>query len=87
VQDLTLFVRGPDAAAPSAAPPSELLTNRELDVLELLQQRLSNKEIALELGISTATVKMHTHGIYRKLDVHGRRQATAVAIEWGILPG
>ena len=48
---------------------------------------MTNKEIAARLGISPATVKMHTLGIYRKLGVHGRRQAVAAAIEQGILRG
>ena len=51
----------------------------------MLSLKLFNKEIASRLGISAATVKMHTHSIYRKLDVHGRRQAVAAAIEQGIL--
>ena len=56
-----------------------LLTNRELAVLELLEERLSNKEIARRLVISPATVKRHTLSIYRKLGVSSRRDAVAKA--------
>ncbi len=62
-----------------------LLTNRELDVLELLEQRLSNKEIARRLVISPATVKRHTLSIYSKLGVGSRREAAAKARHLGIL--
>ena len=57
-----------------------LLTNRELDVLLLLRQRFSNKEIASQLFISPETVRKHAASIYRKLGVHGRRQAVEAAI-------
>jgi LuxR family maltose regulon positive regulatory protein len=63
----------------------EPLTNRELQILELLQDRLSNKEIAAQLVISPGTVKGHTIHIYDKLDVKGRRQAVEKAIALGIL--
>ena len=61
------------------------LTNRELDVLELLEERLSNKEIARRLVIAPATVKRHTLSIYSKLGVPGRREAVAKARHLGIL--
>src|SRR5690242_14206060 len=54
-------------------PAPELLTPREADVLELLQQGLSNKQIAQELSIGIETVRTHTRNIYAKLGVSTRR--------------
>jgi len=61
------------------------LSNRELDVLDLLEKRLTNKEIAERLFISPQTIKKHTSNIYSKLNVTGRRQAVAAARKIGIL--
>jgi LuxR family maltose regulon positive regulatory protein len=76
----------PLSLAPGA-PPSllEPLTPREMDVLALLGQHLTNKEIAEALVISPGTVKTHTLNIYRKLDVHRRQQAVARAKGLNIL--
>ncbi len=63
----------------------EPLTNRELDVLALLAQRKTNKEIALQLGISPGTVRQHSHNLYHKLDVGNRREAVTKAYYFGIL--
>jgi LuxR family maltose regulon positive regulatory protein len=62
----------------------EPLTDREMEILGLLAQQLTNKEIAAELVISHGTVKQHTHNIYQKLGVNTRRQAVTKATELGI---
>ncbi|WP_239002711.1 LuxR C-terminal-related transcriptional regulator [Rhodovastum atsumiense] len=56
---------------------AELLTTRERQVMSLVEQGLSNKEIARELGIGPATVKNHIHRILRKLRARGRGEAAA----------
>ena len=55
------------------------LTKRELEILGLLANELSNKQIADQLFIAPATVKRHSENIYHKLDVPGRHQAVAKA--------
>lgn len=88
VSDTTVVFTPPhDSHSPSAAHPPmvEPLTNRELDVLSLLVQRLSNKEIADQLCISTTTVKGHLQNIYGKLSVNKRREAIERARKMGII--
>lgn len=70
---------------PSAQPLIEPLSNRELEVLELLAQRFQNKEIAENLFISPNTVRTHLQNIYQKLNVNSRQLAIAKAIDLGIL--
>jgi predicted ATPase/DNA-binding CsgD family transcriptional regulator len=62
-----------------------ILTARELDVLRLVAGGRSNKEIAVELGITPKTAMHHTSAIYRKLHVRGRTEAAAVAHRQGLL--
>ncbi|MBZ0308844.1 MAG: LuxR C-terminal-related transcriptional regulator, partial [Anaerolineae bacterium] len=61
------------------------LTERELEVLSLLEERLSNQEIAQKLVISPTTVKKHTGNIYSKLDVRSRREAVTRARQLGLM--
>ena len=65
--------------------PAELFTNREIDVLTLLAQRLGDKEIAAQLVLSPLTVKKHTQRLYRKLGVANRRAAVAEARRLGLI--
>jgi LuxR family maltose regulon positive regulatory protein len=61
------------------------LSPREVEVLRLVAEGLSNKEIALQLCISLRTVKYHTNSIYTKLNVSSRTQAVGQARALGIL--
>ena len=54
------------------------LTKQQVNVLQLLESGISNKEIARRLHIETATVKNHVHHILQKLQVHSRGEAAAV---------
>jgi LuxR family maltose regulon positive regulatory protein len=64
----------------------EPLTMRELEILMLLREPMSGKEIARKLVISVATLKRHTSNIYGKLGVHSRWDAVASAEVLGALP-
>jgi LuxR family maltose regulon positive regulatory protein len=75
----------PSSVVLGASPLVEPLTPRELEVLELLDRHMTNKEIAEELIVSPTTVKTHTLHIYCKLDVSTRGQAVTRARELGIL--
>ena len=62
------------------------LTQRELELMDLIALRLTVKEMAGRLVISPNTVKKHVSNIYTKLGVNNRRQAIARAREVGLLP-
>ena len=61
------------------------LSEREIEILQLVSQGKSNKEIAAELFISVNTVKVHLANIFAKIDVSSRTEATLYAIEHGIV--
>jgi LuxR family maltose regulon positive regulatory protein len=76
------------SAGPQATPthlPYEALTERELEVLHLIDAGLSNREIANRLYISVNTVRTHTKHLYSKLDVHSRTQAITRARDLNLL--
>lgn len=66
-------------------PAVEQLSAREVEVLALVKEGLTNKAIGRRLHISTATVKTHLIHIYGKLGVSDRTSAVTVALERGIL--
>ena len=75
-----LIVRAPadEAFRPlTEAPLSELLTPREVEVLQALGEGLSNKQVARRLDISLHTVKFYVEAVFRKLDAHSRAEAVA----------
>jgi len=75
------------ASTPAQSPLSSLvepLTARELDVLALMAQGLTNKEIAQRLTISHGTVRQHAYNLYQKLQVNTRQQAVMKAADLGI---
>jgi DNA-binding NarL/FixJ family response regulator len=71
--------------APDDRAPAEPLTPRELQVLELLAEGLSNKGIAARLGISDQTVKFHVASIAGKLDAPSRTAIVRRAVRLGVL--
>jgi LuxR family maltose regulon positive regulatory protein len=71
--------------APQASTLVEPLTDRELEVLRLLAEGLSNQEIGAALVLALGTVKRHTNSIYGKLGVRSRMQAVVRARELALL--
>ena len=67
------------AADREASPSQARLTTREREIVRLLEQDLSNKEIAVHLGIEVATVKNHVHNLLEKLNVHRRTEAARLS--------
>jgi DNA-binding NarL/FixJ family response regulator len=72
---------------PDALPAIESLTNRELEVFELIGRGLSAREIAARLSRSVKTVETHREHIKHKLDLHSGSELTAHAIRWVLEQG
>jgi DNA-binding NarL/FixJ family response regulator len=89
---LVEMLRSPaSGAAPQPAPPEspaepvpEELTPREIDVIRLVADGLSNKQVARRLFVSEATVKTHLNHVLAKLDVEGRPGLVAWAWRHGL---
>ncbi len=77
-----LFNPRPFSLPDSDTPP---LSDRELEVLDLLAQGLANKQIAAALNISEHTVKFHVSSIYTKLDVTNRAEAVRQGLRRGLI--
>lgn len=70
---------------PANTPPFEMLTERELEVLNLLAQGMPNKEIASQLVISERTAKFHVSSIMGKLGATNRTEAVSLAAQKGLI--
>jgi len=82
---LAALERDTSGAGLPAAGLLEALSERELEVLQLIASGKSNRRIASELFVSVGTVKTHVNNLYRKLDAHSRTQALARARELKLL--
>jgi DNA-binding NarL/FixJ family response regulator len=67
--------------------PASNLTQRETDILALLAEGKSNRDISRSLFLSEKTVKAHLAAVFRKLGVSNRTQAAMAAVSMGIGPG
>lgn len=71
--------------APPEPPARSLLTPRELEVLALIAQGMSNKAVARRLGISVHTVKYHLEAIFTRLGARSRADAVSRGLRQGLL--
>ena len=67
------------------ADSEEILSEREIEVLQIMAKGAANKEIAASLSISESTVKTHVANIYQKLEVNHRTEAVTQALQRGII--
>lgn len=69
----------------SEFPINLLISDRELDVLRLIQKGFSNSQISTHLFLSENTIKTHIKHIYKKMSVSNRKEAIEKGILWGII--
>jgi DNA-binding CsgD family transcriptional regulator len=75
------------SSVPNGGDSTAPLTPRERDVLERVAEGLQNKEIALKLDISVATVRNHVHNLLEKLGVHSKLEAISLVYRAGWVAG
>ncbi|MFN7937499.1 MAG: response regulator transcription factor [Bryobacteraceae bacterium] len=91
VQAIEWAMRGKRYVPPALAQllehrhPADQLTARELEVVELLTQGMSNQDIGATLGIAEKTVRIHMTHIFEKLGVTDRTQAVITAVQRGLV--
>lgn len=71
-------------SAPAPEPAGPALTRREMEILQLVSEGLSNKEIGTSLSITEGTVKNHVHNSLEKLQMENRVQAAAYVVRQGL---
>lgn len=71
---------------PGAESPLARLTEREREVLQLIAEGLSTKEVASQLGVAVKTAESHRTSLMRKLGVHKASELVRIAIREGIIP-
>lgn len=72
-------------AADTADPNDELLSSRQTEILQMIADGLSTKQVARELGITQKTVHNHLNAIYRRLDTQSLTHAVLSAVRLGII--
>lgn len=84
LEQLHALVEKAAGSEPAREPGAGTLTKRELEVLKMVAAGLTNREMALQLDISTRTVDRHVSNIFDKLEVSSRASAAVRAVELGL---
>jgi DNA-binding CsgD family transcriptional regulator len=87
VKEVPVAISAGEAFIPNEKKRTDLsITPREMEILELIAQGLSNREIAEKLYVSENTVKTHSSRVFDKLGARRRTQAVQLGKEFGLLP-